>query len=436
MILKNKKGLTASFLVGLIITVVAFMIIAGLVFRFMADSGEKESELLCHDSIALRAATALQINQGDGADWHDMVQATIKTAPVLCKTIDIKLSGSREEIKRKFAEKIAKCWWMFGEGRYEEILDTGDFNVLPALLGTHNEPNKCFNCYNIMIDQDEIDGDGDYKCADSDSCPITSQEFARYLWDENPLKTRGECHGGIEAGCQECLKDNECEGELMCIDGWCEKEVDINYLKYIQSYGGPGMFINILSQEGIQARHAYSISILPKNKEKEQTSWLLWVGVGLVVVGAIACTVATWGACAGAIFGTAGATAATTTTVVAGATATTAVATGGGVAAAGATATAVAAATTTTAVTAGSTIGATAAAGTLTLGAKATAGAFAYDYLTKPDEKSAPNLGGNFDNAVRISIETMFKERMRSSIYLSETKYGQTYCGTGDLGGD
>jgi hypothetical protein len=395
MILKNKKGLTASFLVGLIITVVAFMVVAGLVFRFMASADDKEAELLCHDSIALRAATALQINQGDGADWHDMVQATIKTAPVLCKTIDIKLSGSREEIKRKFAEKIAKCWWMFGEGRYEEILDTGDFNVLPALLGTHNEPNKCFNCYNIMIDQDEIDGDGDYKCADSDSCPITMQEFGRYLWDENPLKTRGECHGGIEAGCQECLKDKECEGELMCIDGWCEKEVDINYLKYIQSYGGPGMFINILSQEGIQARHAYSISILPKNKEKEQTNWLAWVGIIGGVVLIAGCAVVTGGACLTAAIPFMSTT-----------------------------------------LTGGAAVAATAVTTVGVASLKVGGGAAVYSYVTQPDAQSAPQLGGTYDNAVKTSIETMFKERMRSSIYLSETKYGQTYCGTGDLGGD
>ncbi|PIZ51465.1 hypothetical protein COY27_03680 [Candidatus Woesearchaeota archaeon CG_4_10_14_0_2_um_filter_33_13] len=392
----NKKGMTASFLVGLIITIVSFMIIANVIFQFLGSAEDKEAELLCHDSLALRASTTIQLNQGKDQDWHDLLSGNVKMSPVLCKTIDIKLKGTREEIKRAFAEKIARCWWMFGEGRYEEILDTGDLNVAPFFLGVHNEPNQCFNCYNIMIDQDEIVGDDEVKCATED-CPISPQELLRFMWDKSPLKARVECNNKTDKNCVFCNIDKECNsngGDLKCIDHICEKDIDINYLQYIQSYGGPGMFINIIEEEGLQARHAYSISILPKNKEKEQTNWLAWVGGGVAVLGIGACIIISGGACAAAVIPFMSVTAAGGTAVAAGA----------------------------------ATVG--------VVGAKVAAGAIAYDYITAPDAKSPPQLGATLNSAAKISIETMFKERERTSVYLSETKYGQTYCGSGDLGGE
>jgi hypothetical protein len=241
----NKKGVTAGFLVGVMITLITFVLIAVTIQNFASQADEKAIENICFDSVSLRARTALQINTGDEVDDDDidLIEATVKAVPVLCKTIDKEISGNREEIKQQVAEKMARCWWMFGEGRYEEILHSGGFRVLPTVFGFANVENECFNCYNLMITEDEIDG-GD----------IPAHEMVQYLSEKKYSK------------------------------------VNITYLKYIQSYGGPGKAMVIAPL--ISPRQAYTISMMPKNKDlDDDTFWKSVAGIAVptgIAVGVLA----------------------------------------------------------------------------------------------------------------------------------------------------
>jgi hypothetical protein len=375
---KSKKGMEASVLVIIIITLVAFFIIAGVIYRFMSKADEKEAEVLCHDSIAMRASTALQINTGSKASKENfhLIESTMKTAPVLCKTIDKKIKGSKDEVMKQIADKVARCWWMFGEGRYEEILHGSSITLAPSIFGMSNEQNKCFNCYNIMIDQDDIPGTA--------GAGIPINELLFYMWKHNYLQRSSHCKEGDE--CKECKINAEC-GDLECYKGRCDTLQGINYLDYIQSYGGPGMFINIAGGGTILPRHAYAISILPKVQEKEQTGWLKWIGIagmGVAFLGGVACAVFTAGGCAPLAM--------SALTAIGSAS--------GGVAA-------------------------------RSLVVEVAEGHY------RP-EQQAPSGGAPAvtDQATQVSIETMFKERAYSSIYLSDTEYGQQFCGSGDLAGD
>lgn len=359
----------ASFLVVIIITLVAFFIISTVIYRFLAKAEEKEAEILCHDSIAMRASTALQINMGKEADDSDfdLIQATLKTAPVLCKTIDKKVKGDKQEVMKAVADKIARCWWMFGEGRYEEILQGGEFHFAPAILGMDNEENKCFNCYNLMIDEDDIEGGS-----------IAYSELVDYMWNTPYLKRVYKCKEG--EGCKECTINADCGEGVECHKGHCDQIQSINYFQYIQSYGGPGMFVNIV-EGSIQPRHAYAVSMLPKTREKEQTNWLKWIGTAVTAVLAVGCTVVSAGTCAAIV------------------------------------------------------VPAIKIVGTVTVGA------YAYEGVqggVLPDEKEAPTTGAPDCSKTNEcpSVETMFKERGYSSVYLSDSKYGQAFCGSGDLAGD
>lgn len=219
--------MSMEFLVGLILVLVAFMIIGGSLMRFMAKAEPKEAEILCHDSILLRARTQTNIDA-------TLVGAKIKPVPVMCKTIDLKISGTREELLSKVAYAMARCWWMFGEGRHEEILHGSDIKFLPAVFGMEETKNQCFNCYTLMIDQDEIDGG-----------PIGGAEILDYLYKEKHPKFK-----------------------------------NATYLDYIQSYGGPGRVV--FTAPAIFPREAYSISMMPKNKED---SW--WEGLGEYIKGGL-----------------------------------------------------------------------------------------------------------------------------------------------------
>jgi len=191
LILKSKKGITIDFLVMSMVVLVGFVLLSFVLVRFMADFDDKEAEIMCHDSIALRGATALNVGGSDS----DLIEASIRPIPVTCRTIDVKVQGTREEIMKKVADKSARCWWMFGEGRYEELLHGSDITLFPKLMGTHNLENKCFNCYTLTIDQDEIEGG-----------PITGNDLRRYMTSHN--------YSGF----------------------------NISYIDYIQTFGGPGKF--------------------------------------------------------------------------------------------------------------------------------------------------------------------------------------------------
>src|SRR3989338_8494243 len=106
----SKKAMSAGFLVSVIIVILSFMLIAGTIARFFGDAEEKEAEQLCQNSVALRATATLSL--GSGA-----IEARL--SPLLCKTIEKEISGDREEVQKMIADKMAKCWDMFGAGTYK-----------------------------------------------------------------------------------------------------------------------------------------------------------------------------------------------------------------------------------------------------------------------------------------------------------------------------
>ena len=257
---KGKKGLGMEFIITTSLLLISFFLIAGLLGRFSSRTSDLEAELLCQTSVAQRAKTALNI------DWKagglELFKAQVKTIPRLCRTIDKKVSGTREQILRQVADSMARCWRMFGEGRYEELLDDVKADVFPQILGVGSGGNQCFNCYTILIDQNDISGG-----------PIEAAEINDFLRSKTYAK------------------------------------VNKTYLDYIQSYGGPGRAVITLPE--ILPNQAYTVSMMPKNKEVGESEF--WKGVGFVsagtavlvgVAGGGLCILATGGACAVPILAT------------------------------------------------------------------------------------------------------------------------------------
>ena len=207
--MKSKRGDAAAFIVGTMITLIAFFLIAGVLVRFTAKSSDKEAELLCQNSIALRVRSALQIGESAGIE--------AKLVPPLCRTINKKVSGTREQILRQIADKMATCWWMFGEGRYEDLLSSfGTKGLLKVLSYEDSGTNQCFNCYTILVDEDKIKGG-----------PINADEINEFLLKNKYAKA------------------------------------NVSYLDYIQGHGGPGRVVFTAPQ--IFPNQAYTISMMPKN---------------------------------------------------------------------------------------------------------------------------------------------------------------------------
>lgn len=244
----NKKAIATNVLITILISIVFLLIVGGIMKNVDTNKTEQEKENRCKASIDNRARTAIGIN--DNSEWS-VVKASLKGSPVLCETIKKKLKGDELETLRSISEKVARCWWMFGEGRYEEMLHGSDFSML--FHGVETE-NACFDCYNLMIDTNNID--------------ITSNELYDYMFEEKMLRH------------------------------------NMTYLEYIQSNGGPGRMI-FLAPYGIKSDNVYTISFAAKNKEGSSSFWTT-IGVG-IGVGVIMLTPAGWVAGIATLAATAGA---------------------------------------------------------------------------------------------------------------------------------
>ncbi len=134
-----------NFIVILILTIVSFMFISSVIFKFTSSIDEEET--VCQTSVGIRAASAVNIKT-------DFTETSLKS-PLSCRTMDLTFKGDRQEVKEAVAKKMARCWWMFHEGRYDQILDENKIMEL-TLFGTDELENKCFLCYSLITE--EIEG--------------------------------------------------------------------------------------------------------------------------------------------------------------------------------------------------------------------------------------------------------------------------------------
>ena len=243
----NKKGqdVVLSTLGKWLILIAGFMVVVlviSLLF-FRAEGVTKEQK--CHASVISRISIPISNEE-------------FRLVPLACETIDEKISGNREEIKRQVADNMERCWWMFNEGRQDDVLSSGE---VKKALGFEDNKNQCFLCYTLDVDQDSIVGG-----------EIPSEEMFNYLLENNHPKIAG-----------------------------------MTYIDYIQSYGGPGA-VGVLSS--IKAKDIYGVVYLSKSKDTSSWTWadvgatvaIVGGGVACVFSGVIICAVGATAGVAGGFF--------------------------------------------------------------------------------------------------------------------------------------
>ena len=210
---------------------------------------------ICRGSILLREHTSLGL--GPLPDY--------KAFPILCKTHELEMPEKNDYraftrdkggVERNIAERIADCWWEFGEG----TINKNVFGENTFLVGMDG-----FFCFDFTINNlDE---------------PISAEEMYDYLLD-SPYKVKGEdrpyCseidvyeneNGELPADKKNCIKDDapECEQKGGSCESrgcdisfqekyskWgCKNDFDccvkkdsfVTYSEYIHTYNGPGRIL-------------------------------------------------------------------------------------------------------------------------------------------------------------------------------------------------
>ncbi|MFC1686850.1 hypothetical protein ACFL0E_00650 [Nanoarchaeota archaeon] len=216
---RGKKGIGMDFIVGVIIVLISFAVIAPIASKYVGED-EGKAESLCKSSVALRASTTLNVKG----------VTEVRSAPVLCKTIDKRIKGDKKEIMKQIADKMVKCWEMFGMGLYTE-------NIFDDVTLPWGE-KRCFMCYTMTVDEIK------------NNEKISAKEFGDFLKNEYHPKIKGQ-----------------------------------KYLEYIQNYGGGGQILNLLSEEGITQDHTYAIGYKAKKEECKTCNYLKLTNWGAIIVG-------------------------------------------------------------------------------------------------------------------------------------------------------
>jgi len=246
MVKKNKINKKGEIAVGrflmLLLIVSSGAIILLSISSVQQDNNDYQEEAICRASIITRGKMSMPINAG-------VASIDLKLQPPLCSTREVEITGNREEIKEQMAYYLSRCYWMFGEGRFEQIFHGNTVHHLPALFGTNEHENKCFTCYNVVVNEENFE-------------PIPPSEFITYL--------KNNKHGPSR----------------------------LSYLEYLENTGAGTLFVML---ESIAPNTAYAVEFLPKMAKLEETSALGWIVGAVAVIGGVACIVATIGLCTGAI---------------------------------------------------------------------------------------------------------------------------------------
>ena len=159
MMLKTNKKSNIQAIVGIAIVLFTFIVVGGLVNKFVSVADTTEAETICRASAVARSKYSI-----------DVVVDEFRT-PLMCKTHDKKIKPTGKDLEeqkgtviRELSDLAARCWWQFGNGLVGE-------NLFPE---SWFQDIKCFVCYNTIIQQGS-----EFKNPES----ITTAELGKFMFD-------------------------------------------------------------------------------------------------------------------------------------------------------------------------------------------------------------------------------------------------------------
>lgn len=275
-----KRGIAAETLIWILFITISFIVVASLITFFFSQAEGKTAEAICRGSVAARENTRIQ-KLGGVVD--------IQPVPLLCRSqsVDIGKDKTKTEVMKELADKMAGCWWEYGEGLIEDVFEEGN-------IGGKNECSICYitnikkwkdagdiklvdflnyldkTVYKVKEEGDNCKLYGGYCVRDESECKNViakknGYDFSEYFKTDDDTKCKKEkenkicCYspydclnkGGLclsnPPGKEYLSYSWNCPSRREC---WIKKENYWSYLDYIQSYGGNGA-VNFVVDETV-----------------------------------------------------------------------------------------------------------------------------------------------------------------------------------------
>lgn len=315
---RNKKGIEIKVLIEIFLVVVATGLIIGIFIGASSRAEEKTSEALCRGFNALRFGTKAEKGP-----------VSFNIVPRACKTLDKgdlpgkdykeHKDGLTGGSKAELSDMIAKCWWMWLEGKQPNMFDTSTLSF----------KNNCFVCYTfslqnavstVTISDFALKLNDPYYAVDSSDrcapggqggyCKATSCEKSSRFPREVPSnkcninekccvseEKKDECinKGGVCGPKEEYLEYFPYD-KWQCKSGSCyvEEKNFASYYDYIQGTrgagGGAGFIAYQNELDGFKSGKLYGIALISPGKSPSWDTLGLGTATTLAGAGALAAT--------------------------------------------------------------------------------------------------------------------------------------------------
>jgi hypothetical protein len=206
--------LTTEQIVVLIILLVSFVII--LYFLFRLNLGKQSDSQICHNSIVMRGSSVVPTDAVPLKCSRSYVCITKDGSCEGMTKPEVEKVKTEEEIYNILAEKMADCWWMFGEGKVNYVTNTMQKN------------NYCSICSQVLFDDslNEIENEKGENIFSSGQ--ISKDSFYEYLSETKVPDT--------ETTYLQYFRINNLEGLKQEVSSQAGKEVNLGTIKIGEQY--------------------------------------------------------------------------------------------------------------------------------------------------------------------------------------------------------
>ncbi len=183
--INSKKGeLTTQQIVLLIILIMSFAVI--LYFLFQLNLGKESEKEICHNSVIMRGNVGLVQDSISLNCQREYICIAKKGNCGMVNPVVEKVENL-DEIYEVLANKMADCWWMFGEGKIDyvgkDLFIKDNYCSICSQIAFDDSLNDFEGIENNQISKDEL-----YDYMSQNKISNSEETYTEYLFGTNDLE--------------------------------------------------------------------------------------------------------------------------------------------------------------------------------------------------------------------------------------------------------